>query len=221
MAARETGRPGSERAGAASVGGAVAPRRPRQERGQRRVEAILDAAAAFVAEEGVPAATMHAIAKRSGTTIGSMYHFFPDREAVLVALLERHAHALEALAEELAAVDWAQLSLEAVVDRYVNALVGYARAHPDLLPVIHTVQALRPDATRVAQPEHLLVALTRSIVGARSPGASAAECAARAAIMLAVVEGVVDRGARAPAPSPAVLQRELKRVLVGYLKSFE
>lgn len=211
-------------AGAAPDGGAAAPgepRRPQQERGQRRVDAILEAAAAIVAEEGVAAATMHAIAKRSGTTIGSMYHFFPDREAVLVALMERHGRAIGAVAAELTTVDWAHLALEEVVDRYVDQLVGYARAHPDLLPVIHTVMAARPNAKRDPAPEQLLSGLAESIVAARTPRATAAERAARASMMLAAVEGVVQRGARVASPSPAVLQRELKRVLVGYLRTFE
>jgi len=216
---------GTPRARAAAPdGGAAAPgepRRPQQERGQRRVDAILEAAAAIVAEEGVAAATMHAIAKRSGTTIGSMYHFFPDREAVLVALMERHGRAIGALAAELTTVDWSRLALEEVVDRYVDELLGYAREHPDLLPVIHTVIAAWPNARRDDAPEQLLVGLAESIVAARTPRATAAERAARASMMLAAVEGVVERSARVPSPSAAVLHRELKRVLVGYLRTFE
>ena len=63
-------RPSAARATPASAGAsAVAtpgePRRPQQERGQRRVESILDATSAIVAEEGAPAVTMHAIARRT------------------------------------------------------------------------------------------------------------------------------------------------------------
>ena len=95
MAARGTG---AKRAGSSAVGAtAGAARPPQQQRGQRRVEAILDATAALITEEGVAGATMHAIAKRSSTTIGSLYHFFPDREAVLVALVDRHLRGIGAM----------------------------------------------------------------------------------------------------------------------------
>jgi AcrR family transcriptional regulator len=199
----------------------VQARPPQQERGQRRVDAILAAAAAIVAEDGVQAATMHAIAKRSGTTVGSMYHFFPDREAVLVALGERHARALGALAEELTAVDWKSLPLDRAVSKYVDAVLGYVSAHPDLLPVGRTIEALRPDPSRRAGPEQLFSRLARTIVESRTPGISTAQCAARAAMILAAAEGVVERGTREPKVPPRTLRNELKSMLVAYLGQFE
>lgn len=200
----------------------TAPRQPRQERGQRRVDAILDATAAITAEEGLPAATMHAIARRSGTTIGSLYHFFPDRDAVVVALAERHGRAIGAMAAELVAVDWSALSLEEAVDRWVESGIDYVRRHPDLFPVAQAALAVRPDLRqRDESPERLLLAVTKAIVTARTPDAPAAERTARAMMMLALVEGVVERSTRITNPSPAVMYRELKRALCAYLGSFE
>ncbi|HSB53997.1 MAG TPA: helix-turn-helix domain-containing protein, partial [Gemmatimonadales bacterium] len=65
-------------------------RQPRQERGERRVEEILDAAAAVIAEGGVEAATTNAIAERAGSSVGSLYHFFPHKDAIVLALAERY-----------------------------------------------------------------------------------------------------------------------------------
>ena len=97
--ARAHGSSGEERGTAKSPAPtpSATPRRPQQERGQRRVDAILDAAAELVAAGGIAAATMHRVAQRSRTAIGSMCHFFPDREAVLRALALRHTQALRAL----------------------------------------------------------------------------------------------------------------------------
>ena len=198
------------------------PRVPRQERGQRRVDAILDTTAAIVAEDGLAAATMHAIAKRSGTTIGSMYHFFPDRDLVIVALAERHGRAIGEMATTLVAVDWSALSLEGAVDRYVESGVDYVRRHPDLFPVAQAALVMRPDLRqRDDSPEHLLLAVTKAIVSARTPDAPATERTARAVMMLALVEGVVERSTRTTNPSPSVMYRELKRALCAYLGSFE
>ncbi|MDQ2711302.1 MAG: TetR/AcrR family transcriptional regulator, partial [Acidobacteriota bacterium] len=56
----------------------ITPRRvPRQERGERRVAALLEAAAAEIAEMGCEGATMSGIAERAGACIGSLYQFFP------------------------------------------------------------------------------------------------------------------------------------------------
>ena len=76
--------------------GPARTRVPRQERGRRRIDEILDAAAALIGEVGAEAVTVQALAARAGASKGSMYHFFPDRESVFLALAERHIGALRA-----------------------------------------------------------------------------------------------------------------------------
>jgi AcrR family transcriptional regulator len=66
-------------------------RPPRRRRGELRVASLLDAAAATFAENGYEAATMSEIAARAGAAIGSLYQFFPSKEALAEALLRRHA----------------------------------------------------------------------------------------------------------------------------------
>jgi AcrR family transcriptional regulator len=66
-------------------------RPPRRRRGELRVASLLDAAAAVFAENGYEAATMSEIAARAGSAIGSLYQFFPSKEALAEALLRRYA----------------------------------------------------------------------------------------------------------------------------------
>ena len=63
---------------------------PKRERGRTRVAAILDAGGAVFAEKGYDAATMTEIAARSNTAIGSLYRFFPTKEVLADALLDRY-----------------------------------------------------------------------------------------------------------------------------------
>jgi len=65
-------------------------------RGKRRVEALLDAAAWAFGEKGYDGATMTEIAARADTAIGSLYQFFPSKEALADALLTRYGERLEA-----------------------------------------------------------------------------------------------------------------------------
>src|SRR3984893_8176245 len=68
----------------------LAPRRiPIQERGEKRVAGLLEAAAAIFAEVGFEAATMRDIAERAGASIGSLYQFFPNKEVVAQAIKTR------------------------------------------------------------------------------------------------------------------------------------
>jgi len=60
------------------------------------VAALLEAASAVFAERGYEAATMTEIAARAGALVGSLYHFFPNKEAVGEALLARFAGEIDA-----------------------------------------------------------------------------------------------------------------------------
>ena len=68
---------------------------PQREPGKRRVAALLEAAAAVFRERGFEAATMAEIAARAEAPIGSLYRFFPNKEALGEALLQQYAERLE------------------------------------------------------------------------------------------------------------------------------
>jgi AcrR family transcriptional regulator len=70
----------------------AAPRRaPSQQRSRERVERMLAAATALIAEQGSDAMRMGEVAERAGVSIGSLYQFFPDKRAIVWALAERRS----------------------------------------------------------------------------------------------------------------------------------
>jgi AcrR family transcriptional regulator len=87
---------------------------PQREVGRQRVAELIEAAAAVIQERGFEAATMAEIAARAEAKIGSLYRFFPNKDAVADALMEHqaeilraeydaiHARAADATPEELA-----------------------------------------------------------------------------------------------------------------------
>ncbi len=196
---------------------AAVARTPRQARGQRRVHAILDAAAAIINEEGFAAATMHAIARRSGTTIGSMYHFFPDITHVLQALGTRHACGIGELLTQLdaAPIDWSALSTAEAVDRFVDPLLAYLDAHPELLELLQRMPSAR-DVPPKSELDALMLQMAGRIVASRCPRLTPDDRQARAAVLLAAIDGVCRRVPGMTNAQP-VLFRELKQMLVLYL----
>ncbi|RWH74411.1 MAG: TetR family transcriptional regulator [Mesorhizobium sp.] len=69
----------------------ASPRRaPTQQRSRERVERMLAAASALIAEQGSDAMRMGEVAERAGVSIGSLYQFFPDKRAIVWALAERY-----------------------------------------------------------------------------------------------------------------------------------
>ena len=77
-------------------------RSPSRHRGELRVAALMDAATAVFVEKGYNEATMTEIALRARSSIGSLYQFFPSKEALAGALLTRYGEKLEGGLRELA-----------------------------------------------------------------------------------------------------------------------
>ena len=63
---------------------------PQRRHGKARVAAVLEAGAALIAEKGYDAATMAEIAVRAQAPIGSLYRFFPNKEILADALVQRY-----------------------------------------------------------------------------------------------------------------------------------
>jgi AcrR family transcriptional regulator len=104
--------------------------RPQQARSQERVDLILDTAAEFIAQVGYEAVTTNAIAERAGISIGSLYRYFPDKDAILRALSVRHLEQLRAIHDQVFAEDLVYLPLEVVLDRIVDPFVDLQVACP-------------------------------------------------------------------------------------------
>lgn len=73
---------------------------PSQERSQRRVQAILDATAEIIDRDGVDAVTPTEIAFLSGSSVPSVYRYFPNNRVILRSLAQRNLERFLALVEE-------------------------------------------------------------------------------------------------------------------------
>ena len=88
---------------------------PQRANGKLRVAAILKAAATVIAEKGYEGATMAEIATRSGTKIGSLYRFFPNKESLADTIIVSARQNLDAVFDRFDA-DVKPLSIRALTD---------------------------------------------------------------------------------------------------------
>jgi AcrR family transcriptional regulator len=95
---------------------------PKRSRGKLRVAAIMDAGVAVFIEKGYDAATMTEIAARSNTAIGSLYRFFPTKEALADAILGRYQEFLKERLDDIAERA-PQLSPSALADALVDLML--------------------------------------------------------------------------------------------------
>jgi len=99
-------------------------KRPLQARSQRTVDAILQAAAQVFTRLGYAGTTTNHIAERAGVSIGSLYEYYPSKDALLVALMEAHLHEGEAVLVRAAAEIVAESkNLSITVRHLVRAMV--------------------------------------------------------------------------------------------------
>ena len=110
------------------------PRRtPRQERARVTVEAILTASAQLLLDEGPARLSTNRIAKRAGVSIGTLYQYFPDKEAIVRELAERQLDRQFALFEvDLQAILGPQADLEHAVRALVLGILQTKRMEPEL-----------------------------------------------------------------------------------------
>lgn len=110
---------------------------PSQARSKATVEAVLTAAAHVFQKHGYAAATTDRIAERAGVSVGSLYQYFPNKDAILVTLAERHIDAGFALVGELLAEVMTEMpALETLLRRFVVAMIALHEHEPELHRVL-------------------------------------------------------------------------------------
>jgi AcrR family transcriptional regulator len=187
---------------------------PRQERGERRVAELLDAAAAVIAEVGYDAATMTEVAERAGASIGAVYQYFPNKAAVVRALRSQYGDEMEArwapLADEVG-----RLTVKQLVDRIFEVLVAFIESRPAYLPLLSAPSTYRRDpAARNRLREHF-AALFRQMQPALAP----ADAFRVANVSVQVVKAMNPSYADAGAKERQAVVREFKLVLTAYLQA--
>ena len=180
---------------------------------------ILDAAASLLREVGPDGITVKQLADRAETSKGSLYHFFPDVPAVLRALADRHLAEIGVITESIArdeSIAWQTVPTREVV-RYVLAPLDYLEQNPDLMALIRAPGVL-PRTGRSMQP---MLDFVDRVLGARFPSMSKPRRAARAAMIVAVIDGAVATVTRGRTDTSGELRRELEELLTVYLDSLD
>ena len=107
---------------------------PRQQRSQQTVDTILQATARVLAEHGYAGTNTNRIAETAGVSVGSLYQYFPNKNALIAALHDRHDKQMLALIDEVLDGNPA-----ATLRERVAAIVA-ASLHAHLLePALHRV----------------------------------------------------------------------------------
>lgn len=106
---------------------------PRQKRSREMVARLLDATAETLAVRGLDQTTTNHIAEAAGVSIGSLYQYFPDKDALIEALLERMAEqVMELFRQRALQIDVSRFELRDVA----KVAISYGYAHMKTDPVL-------------------------------------------------------------------------------------
>jgi AcrR family transcriptional regulator len=172
---------------------------------------LLEAAAQVLERDGLDGLNTNAVAERAGVSIGSLYQYFPGKDALTLALMRRederfHAEAAMAL-EQPSGVE--------AVTGFIGACVRQQLERPALARLLDVAQA-RPTLRQAAGGADALHAILLAIFEHDDlPRQARPEVAA--VDVLAIVRGMTDTAGERGETDVADLRRRIEPAVFGYL----
>ncbi len=186
---------------------------PGQSRSAATVAAVLEAAARILESKGFAGYTTNAVARRVGVSIGSLYQYFPSKDAITKALI---VWELNELVAEVAAID-AEASGREGLQRLIAVAVAYQLRRPVLARLLDQEERRLPVDEEIKRVGEQLALSVRRCLDA--PDLAAPRPAFAAEDLLAIVKGVVDAAGERGEGDAAALVTRVRRAVFGYLEN--
>lgn len=185
---------------------------PRQTRSTVTVEIILEAAARILEGGGLSALNTNLVAERAGISVGSLYQYFPGKEALVAALIRRKRTELLTLLEEAARAAGKD-DLKALLDRLIRAALHHQFNRPRLAASLEYAESHLPldSETQVLKQQiGNIVARALAAHGIDDPATAARDLAA-------LTRGMADAAGLHGETDPSSLEARIRRAVHGYL----
>ncbi|SAH86500.1 TetR family transcriptional regulator [Bordetella ansorpii] len=183
---------------------------PTQMRSLQTVAAIVEAAAQVLEAEGLEGFNTNAVARRAGVSIGSLYQYFPGKDALTVALIERETTSFY----DDARGALAQRGGRAALEYLIGAAVRQQLQRPMLARLLDVEEARPALRGEVDKPQGfhavLVTCIRRAKRGCARPEVAASDVSA---IIRAMTDAAGERGER----DVADLERRIGAAVFGYL----
>jgi AcrR family transcriptional regulator len=114
-------------------------RAPLQKRSQKRINDILDVTVRLLARVGLDDLTTVLIARDLGISIGSVYHYFPNKFSILYAVGERWLEEMTRVLGTVESWDLDQMGIEGFVDQYCDEMLKTYRLQIAVLPLVQAM----------------------------------------------------------------------------------
>lgn len=189
----------------------------RQQRGLQRQAEILQAAALVFDEEGYGDATTNAIAAKAGISPGSLYQFFPNKEAIANALAQHYTQQLHVLWDSSFTTEMVTLPLNKLVDVLVDSMLKFDENRPGFSTLFFG-EDTSPHLAAMGHELHdgIIVRFAR-LVGARNPKIPPERQTIIANVMMKLYKAFIPSMVDLSRADYKQMITEMKIVLRGYL----
>ena len=169
-------------------------KRPRQERAKATVEVILAASARILVKRGFDGFTTNEVAAAAGVSIGSLYQYFPNKEALVAALIEKHVEEMSTmLMGQLARVATLPFSqgVRVVIEMTIQAHAVDPELHRVLTEQVPRVGKL----ARLRELDEICHRMVAGVLAARRDEVAICDPDLAAFILVSSIESVIHRAA--------------------------
>lgn len=191
----------------------VSPRKlPVQQRSAATVDCILEAAAHILEREGLGGFSTNAVARRAGISIGSLYQYFPSKEAITSALVLRaHERIVEGMRGLIRDTDGQDVA--AAIDAMLAMVIGGEPRSPRLSHILEAEEHRLAKTAAILAAEAEIDALNRVFFARLVDPARCddRQLATSATEVIAIVRALLEEGARDG------IEDRLRRTVIGYL----
>jgi AcrR family transcriptional regulator len=187
-------------------------KQPRQARARHTVEAIIEASARILEEQGHGGFTTNAVAELAGVSIGTLYQYFPDKDALLGALIARETSHLVEEAEAACLIAAGHEAVEALI----QAAVRHQIRRPRLARLLDFEEARLPLDTGTQVVRSRFSATLAEIL-ARPDLPKQPDIAAATVDVAAIMRGMIDAAGERGEHRQKALVARVRRAVIGYL----
>jgi AcrR family transcriptional regulator len=185
---------------------------PRQRRSSETVATILEAAARVLESSGLEGYNTNAIAARAGVSIGSLYQYFPSKDAITRKLIAREMSLLHDGLQGIDALPTGRVALQHLVTVAVNSQLK----RPVLARVLDLEETrLPPDEDVERLADHMSQLIRHCLFAADLPDTARAPEAV--GDLIAIIKGMVDSAGRRGETDASALVRRVNKAVFGYV----
>jgi AcrR family transcriptional regulator len=186
------------------------------------METIFEATARIIERDGMAALNTNRIAERAGVSIGTLYEYFPNKEAILIAM------ARQRLAEDERLVRQALVSAEAEQDvslarKAIHAMVTLHADRPKVrraVMAVHLANGLGSEhAKPVQEIAELIMERNTRLLGDKAPQLDGASIFVLTRAVIGVIRAAFEE--RSLLPGTTSLEDELVRLVEAYLSALQ